>query len=630
MSLSEICSKLTSKKTTGGELIDKDIMEFITAPWGLGLGTTVGVPALYPSQRFIVKYYYGLEPDKSDNRDIIINDRFNENELYRFNEWEYMEYLYNEGRLNRKFEGKYKPNMVLACGRRSGKTTITACIIAYELYRLLNKYCPQEYYGIMPEDNIYITSVSNSMNTAKELYDKVTGNIERSEFFRKFRGKPTRQWMYFRTQRDLDKYGDKGRSSVGIRVAPCNAKGLRGPGNIIVAFDEMAFFFMDEKMGTRKNTGADRNDAEIYKAITPSVAKFKKKNGNPDGKVICISSPGGKTGKFFEEYSRAFNSDNEDLFVMRAPSWELDPGLSTQYLKTEYKKNPITFRSEFGAEFSDRLFGWIDEPKIVRDNVVPGLKYKMKGMEKTYYFMGIDVGLKVDGTAITIGHWATDMKDGIRVQKLEVDVSDVRYTDGTKENHFTPEILVDWIIDFVNKFPITKGLMDQYYGMSMIPLLKNKGFRQFEARDFNETMNSNLYQNLLALMISTELRLPEGDVVDIDKPQIKDSELVQEILTLQAEQKSKYIIKVSAPERKGMHDDLSDSFARMALLAVEHRNKGFSSGLIVPSTATHIQAARIMRHSEMIKASLNRPSSRYTNMMGNRFGGSSRLSRSFR
>lgn len=614
MSLSEICAKMASKGEDSSSITDKNILDFLSEPWGLGLGTLSGVPALYPAQRFIIKLYYGLDLDSSDNRDIVVKDKFNETELYRFNETEYMHYLYNEGRINRLYDGKALPNMVLACGRRSGKTTLTACIIAYELYRLLNKYCPQEYYGIMPEDNIYITCVSTSRQTAKELFDKVTGHMERAEYFRKYRQEPTQQWMYFRTQRDIDRYGRKGRTSVGVRVAPCNAKGLRGPGNIIVAFDEMAFFFMDEETGLHRSTpsGVDRNDELIYKAVTPSVAKFKKPDGTPEGRIICISSPGAKMGKFYDEFERGFKDTTEDLFVMQAPSWEIDPTLSTAFLKSKYLANPISFKSEFGAEFSDQRFGWMEDASIIRRCIVPGLQYKTQGIVRVPHFLGMDVGLKEDGTAITVGHWVNEVVEGVRKNKLEIDYSEVRFAKDFDKEHWLPEDSVEWVLTLCKRFSIHKGLMDQYYGMAIVPLLHQRGQKQFEYRDFTAQLNSTAYSNLLTLVISEEIRFPVDQVPKSTKEGENDSALVQELLTLQAEHTNKYLLKVKAPEREGMHDDLSDSLARMALLAAEYRNKGYTG--TAPAAAheakSRIRMVRMMRHSEFVRASLGRPSIR--------------------
>lgn len=616
MSLSELCSNMIVDRGNNKAFLDKTAMEFITAPWGLGMGTIEDVPPLYPVQRFIIKCYYGLELDESNNKDIIVKDQFNETILYRFNEYEYMKYLFNEGRINRIYEaGDDYPNLILVCGRRSGKTTLTSCIITYEVYKLLNKYCPQEYYKIMPEDPIKVTCISTSKDTASELFLKIIGHIERSEFFRKYRRKPTQQYLNLHTQRDLDKYGPKGISSLSIRVAPCSAKGLRGPGNIVVALDEMAFFFADEKHAGGQST-KDRDDRAIYKAATPSVAKFKKEDGTPDGKIICLSSPGPKSGKFFEEYERSFKEGNEDLLMMQAPTWEIDPELSTQFLKNKYKENPISFKSEFGAQFSDRLFGWIDDPNIVRKNVIPGLRCKTRSASRVPHFMGIDIGLKNDGTAITIGHWISEFENNVKVERLEIDDYQVRYAEEENREYFDPDELVDWIASFTSKYYIARGLMDQYYGMTIVPQLRKKGFKQFEYRQFTDGLNSSVYQMFLSCLLSRTLRIPEGESTFVNGVETNDSILIKEILSLQAEQRSKYIIKVHAPERKGEHDDLSDSTARMVFIAHEYKNKSFTHNLAGTASSSRVRMARMLRKSELSKVRLNRPSSSYMGRMG--------------
>jgi len=642
MSLSEICSQLVNTGSDKSKLLDKNILEFVTAPWGLALGCGE-VPSLYPAQRFILKTYYGLELENGDNRDIIIKDKFCEQEMYRFNEYEYMQYLYNEGRINKIIDKPF-PKVVMCVGRRSGKTTITACIIGYEAYRLLNKFCPQEYYGIMPEDEITFTCVATNRETAGILFGKVAGHLERSEFFRKFRTKPTSQRISLYTQRDLDRYGRHGRPSVAVRVAACSAKGLRGQGNMIAALDEMAFFFMDEATGQKKaGPEGDHDDKAVFKAVTPSIAKFKNPStGEPEGKVICISSPGPKSGMFFSEFERGFEGDNDDLLVIQAPTWEIDPSMSSQFLRQEYKRNSITFKSEYGAQFSDRLFGWIEDPQVVRQCVVPELKYKQSSMLRVPHFLGIDIGMKNDGTALAVCHWVKEMVGGAPVDRLEVDAVDAHYLDnrGVGEGESLEPILdaaespeariklpffdlqeiADWIVEFTKRFLIVKGLADQYMGFPLIPLLIKKGVKQVELRQFHETLNSYVYQNLLTLFVGGELRLPEGDGIAFNGKLEKDSDLVRELLSLQAESRSKYILRVDHPDREGMHNDMSDALARACLLAVEYRNKGYGgmSGGLLGLTKSSMGSIRAVRRGEISRASLNRPSSGYMSRVRSR------------
>lgn len=607
MTISNLCTNFIKNKTSSKDVGLTNIMDFCTAEWGLGLGTVDGTPPLYPAQMFILKCYYGLELSNGIERNIIINDQFNETEKYRFNEVEYAKYLFDEGRINTPIIDHAYDNIVLVCGRRAGKTTITSCIIAYETYKLLNQYSPQEYFGIMPEDDIRLTCVSTSKETASELFNKVTGHLDRSEFFRRYRLQGTKASMYLQTKRDIEKYGRGNRATISIHVAPCSAKGVRGHGSILIGLDEMAHFFEDEK---KKGlvTGSDKNDRTIYNAITPAVAKFKRKeDGVFCGKIICISSPSIKSGKFYEEYERSFKSNVKDLLMIQAPSWEIDPNLSSDYLHSKFNENPIVFRCEHGAAFDDRLRGWIEDPEVVRQNIVPGLRYKERSSERIPYFMGIDVGLKQDGTAIVICHNVQEIFNGVRQNLVEVDVAEVRYAEEEKKPHFVPDEIAEWIAGYTKRFYVIKGLMDQWYGMAIVPLLHNMGLKQFEYKEFNENTNSLVFQNLLTHFISQNMRFPAEDRIRANRAADNDTELITEILALQAHQRSKYIIAVAAPEREGAHDDLSSALSRAVMLASDYKSKGYGSSMPQSSVSSG-KMFKMQRHKELIKMSLNRPS----------------------
>jgi hypothetical protein len=374
-----------------------------------------------------------------------------------------------------------------------------------------------------------------------------------------------------------------------------------------VILDEMAFFFKD-KANKKVSSNSDKNDRTIYEAITPSVAGFKKKDGTPDGKIICISSPGAKEGKFFEEYDRSFNPLCEDQFCMQAPTWEMNPTVSSQYLKGKYNTNPNTYKAEFGGQFTDQLAGWIEDPQILYQCVVPGLRFKKSSLVALPHFMGIDIGLKNDGTAICITHPVYEIVDGVRQVKFEVDVADIRYAKLEGKDYFDPEEMSEWIISYTQKFNIVKGVMDQFYGMAIVPYLKQRGLRQFEFRDFNDSSNSLLYQNLMANLMTSNMRIPEGDKKEVDGKIVYSSELIDELLSLQAEHKSKYLIKVQAPDREGAHDDLSDALARSVLAGTEYKDKGYGSGKLSSDVISTV-AGRKYKNTIRSQILVNRPSS---------------------
>lgn len=259
---------------------------------------------------------------------------------------------------------------------------------------------------------------------------------------------------------------------------------------------------------------------------------------------------------------------------------------------------------------------------MVYQNVDKKLTYKTRSIVRVPHYMGVDVGLKNDGTSICIGHWAEEVVQGVRSTYIEVDEARVRYSEDEGEDYrlgFTPDDVASWLEEFTKKYYIARGLMDQYYQRAVLPILERKGLKQFEYRHFTEGLNSQVYQTLLTTMISKEIRFPGNDGKTAPtNAAIPDTELVAELLSLQAEQKSKLVVDVHAPQRKGMHDDLSDALARMVTLATENRGKGAPATLVGAQAVASVRSMKLTRHSELMKAVVGRPSARFGQMMSRR------------
>jgi hypothetical protein len=142
----------------------------------------------------------------------------------------------------------------------------------------------------------------------------------------------------------------------------------------------------------------------------------------------------------------------------------------------------------------------------------------------------------------------------------------------------------------------------------------------------------------MSKMIDNGLRIPEGESRVVDGKKVIDIPLVTELLRLQATQHSKYMISVEAPDIKGMHDDLSDAYARAVYLASEHLSNlgGFSSNNITTSTSESGSGMTYKKYLTKQKRGLlytNRPSTGLQmelsrrrsvgsmNSLGNRLGG---------
>jgi len=232
--------------------------------------------------------------------------------------------------------------------------------------------------------------------------------------------------------------------------------------------------------------------------------------------------------------------------------------------------------AEYGAEFSDRISAWIENEQVLRVNIVPGLQLKKLSYERVPHFLGIDVGLKGDGTAIAVTHIVERESCGIMKKFIELDHIDVRYAPDEGKEYFQPEEMADWIATIADKFFIVKGILDQYYGLAMLPVLHDKkGLKQIEVLHMSREMNSRIYQNLMSKMLDNSLRIPEADREQtVDGRKVKDLALVLELLKLQATVHSKYLITVEAPQTKTGHDDMSDAYGRSVYLATEYLSQG--------------------------------------------------------
>ena len=606
MSLSSLCSDYISSAKLKDDS-ERNIIEFAEAPWGLGFGSAPDLPPLFPLQKFIFKCAYNIPLDTKETS-IIIKDKFNEKERYRFTEHEYLNFLIDEHRINVKEitgdPNDIRPNILLVIGRRGTKTSTIAVLSAFEVYKLLKKHSPQSYYRMPPDQEIDISCIATDKKQATLLFHRISGHLERSDFFKRYRNKATNEYMQLSTEADIAQYGANQRPSIKIIASPCNASGLRGYNNIIAIMDEISYFFESE-------TSSNQSDEAVYEAITPSVAKFNSPTGEPQGRVICISSPGSQSGKFWDLYKRSFEEDCNDIIMIQAPTWEVDYTLSSKYLRAQWAQNPMSFEAEFGAKFSNRISAWIDNEQILRMNIIPGLRMRDFSLERLPYFIGIDIGLKEDGTAIAVCHVVKKETPSGTKNFIELDWADVRYAKDEGKEFFQPDELGDWIAEVAKKFFIVKGTMDQYYGLSIVPKLHEKGLKQIQTIAATREFNSKIYQNLMSKMLDGTLRIPECEARLEEGKKTVDIPLVSELFRLQATQHSKYMISVEAPEVDGLHDDLSDAFARAVYLASEYMSigGGISRENSIQSSAPNMTYKQYYRKSKISALYTNRPSS---------------------
>jgi hypothetical protein len=568
-----------------------DVIEFIEAPWGLDL-------KLYPVQRVILKAHYGMAlddnaldfpldgpiPETHPDYDPALVDEdgcyiyrleitdFRRENINFMTEAGYLRFLYDEGRCNIRevVPGNQRREMVLSVGRRSGKTLITSCVVAYEAYKLLLLGNPQKHYGSSQSNVIQLISVATDRDQASLLYREASGHFGKCDFFAPYTANATQSKATFQTPFDIQEYGSykdnqKAKYSINVTFRSCVAKGLRGGANILVALDEVAHF------GDKGQASAD----EVYQAVEPSTRTFSPKDprnqtrpiGENEGRIIQISSPLGKQGLFYKSYRLGFGSNKaaQKMLCIQAPTWEVNPTVPAETFVGSYLKDPNVFFTEFGAEFTDRSRGWIEDEKDLLDCVDLALRPKSRAPTGMPHFMGIDIALVGDASAVAVGHF--DAEGRVVLDFIEkIKAGEGKFV-GEERLEF--DDVADWIHGITKRFYIVDGIFDQWAGIPMEQALRKKGLQQLQSVHFTDKKNSESFHNFKNLMFDRKLVLFDHPILDGDE----HCEYLAEILELQAEYKSKYIVKVAAPNLDGKHDDLSDALIRMAWCATNSESK---------------------------------------------------------
>jgi hypothetical protein len=591
---------------------------------------------LFPVQRFIVKLYYHLPLDdklpEDETRRIRISDMFNTKTLYTFTEKEYLSYLYNEGRCNIGEQDHLRRQLTLPIGRRAGKTTLSAVFASYELYRLLSLGNPQEYYGLPNGNRIQIISVATDKDQAGLLFNDVTSHMAKCEFFQPYIANNTLSYVQLRTPYDIERYGPtvrhtdgkftsfNGKASIRVTFKASISKGLRGSGNIVIILDEIAHF-QDKGKSSAK---------DIYDAITPSVAAFSAKDldtGLPihgsetqsEARVICISSPLNKAGKFYELFHLGMSRGpgSENMLVIQAPTWEVNPTIPTSYYREKYHEDPTVFMTEHGALFSDRVRGWIERETDLIECVRPDLRPKTYGPPRYPHQMGIDVGLIGDGTAIAITHtegpkiildyheaWYAGVPWKESNPHLTSPLCDYAKTLEMAERLDFEEI-AKWIVLLTKRFYITAGSFDRWNGLPLEEALHKKGLKQFKSEFYNRDATSRMFQAAKLLIFDKRVILYDYPLPKVGESQSKHSPLIEEMLSLQAKQTARNQIVVEAPQISGAHDDVSDALIRAIWLSMERistmkitapRNPNDPRQSGGPRSLQHFQMARMRQH----------------------------------
>ena len=253
------------------------------------------------------------------------------------------------------------------CGRRSGKSDRLAANIA--VYEAVVGGHERH---LAPGERGHIVLIAQDKRAARVLYRYILAKLEGSDLLA--------QLILDVRREEIDLT-----NNLTITIFPCSFRATRGFSIPVAILDEVAFFRVE-------GVNVDR---EVVNAIRPAQATFSRP------KLVKISSPYSKVGELYRDYTERHS--RTELLCFQASSWKMNPSISHDFLKAEYRKDFDYFSREYGARFTDSLSNAFSHDAVV--SCVESGRFELAYRKGFRYAAGVDpAGGGRDEFALSICH----------------------------------------------------------------------------------------------------------------------------------------------------------------------------------------------------------------------------------
>jgi hypothetical protein len=571
-SIGELIEDIQSdiKRTDTAEI--PDIITFVESEEWLGIPFHPTNPLeLFPMQKIMLKTFYrgtiGNEDLKLTESEIALIEETGLNEDGRGNFLD----KYNNEELFRE--------LVLVWGRRSGKDFIVSIIALYEAMKLLE--CeggdPYSMYELSSANTINILTVANAKGQANIAFAEIREKLFYSEYFKDKYTKDgiSQGAIYLLTPQDKinnREFKDKGlpvrKGSIGIIVGHSNSDTLLGMGCIVLILDEVASY---------KTTGGSSSGDRIYAALTPTVQTYVRKtyvkddNGEfvlnehgqkiikeriYDGKVISISSPRAKEGKFYELFNNAGQVPTR--LSMRLATWHVNIQHTRESLRSDNNIMAETeFNMEFGAEFSGTgLESFFSEDQVKQCFTGHNLRNVTMGTPGKVYFIHLDPATSSHNYALVVVHKEYYLNIETQKADFRVVVDHIKYWTPDK-GPINPNEVMQYVLNLKRKFHIGLVTYDAFTSQESILKMRKAGIPNKETK-FLPSYKFVIYKELENLINTNRLFIPY------------DNLLYQEMIELQRKFTPTGFKVLPKQDGDGVKsDDVVDCIAGACYVAVE-------------------------------------------------------------
>jgi len=448
--------------------------------------------------------------------------------------------------------------LILVLGRRSGKTLLASIIATYEAYKCLELYNPQEYYGLAPNNPIFILNIATAAPQAKHLYNEIRSRIRNGHYFRDKLNQESssEEYTYLLTQYDKDtneslikrgRHKELIKGSIIIQCGHSNSNSLMGSGIICLIFDELAYF----------NEGAGKSGGQkVYGDLIPATKAFRHPDGTPAARVVEISAPAGKSGVFYSNFKVSLEPEGQNMMSFQFPTWECSPNIKCKEdLSAEFKKNEAEAMIRYGAEFSATMASVFFPPENIDDCVEHNSFCKERGTPYFKYYMHVDPALTNHNYALVILHQEIFLDKESHERKRRIVIDHIKKWTPSPGREIRITDVENYIIKLCSKFNIGSITFDDWNSASTIQKFRKKGL-PVKRTPYRSSYKQLIYGELRDLVIEKRLKI------------IPDELLIGELKSLQYRLIGNGFKVMPDPESEYPTDDYVDCIAGAAHMAL--------------------------------------------------------------
>jgi len=363
------------------------------------------------------------------------------------------------------YKGKYTQLVVIA-GMRSGKTRLGIFMLLYELFKLLCLDDPVKQYRLAKGEKIYLLAVSYKEDQAYDtILTPLKGELDGSPFFQQFRYRLVENEIRF--------------DNFTVRVFGANSLGNVGRTAKAVMFDELARY---------KTTTGRTSGRVVYQTLSRSTETFGR-----EGFKFVFSAP--LTQVDFS--MQLFRQADQYTLAYKIPTWQFNPNISLQSLKSEFERDFLAAQRDFGAEPPVGASPFFADQSVLkltdRSNMLAAIyeDVSISPLPHDYVLAGDpSVRNNAFGFALTHEEDGRIIADGL-----------FRYLP-TKRLEVDPVEIENFIMRIVDKVPVRTVVFDTWHYPTILSKLAARGVEiisHIVRKPDYDLLKAKLYENKLEI-----------------------------------------------------------------------------------------------------------------------------------